>query len=345
MSINIKKTTSGVFKQRVFDDAYLSSLTYELALLFRAGIPAADGMAMLAADEPDRRHSKTLNDVAARLESGMPFYDAMSQTPAFPKYMLDMLAVGEASGRLEEVFASLSEYYDGRGRLKRAVRSAVVYPGALAALMLAVAFILVTRVLPVFDDISRQLGLSQSGAARALTDAGRFIGANIAWLLPAAAAAAVIAVILGVALVRRGSVGKSVAAARFAGAMAMSMTSGLDTDRSLELAGELCSDTAARRGIELCKSSLHNGEPFPAAVAASGIFDEFSARMLAVGFRTGSADAAMREIARRCEESAAERVERIAGRLEPALVIVMTLITGFILLSVMLPLMNVMQAL
>ena len=136
--------------------------------------PPADGVEMLAADESDRAAAAALRGVADRLGAGMPFSEAFSQTSAFPGYMLDMLRVGEATGRLEAVLSSLSEYYDRRERITRTVRSAVLYPSVLAALMLAVAVILITQVLPIFGDISRQLGVEQSRAALALTEAGVF---------------------------------------------------------------------------------------------------------------------------------------------------------------------------
>jgi Type II secretory pathway, component PulF len=333
------------YRRRIFSNAYLSSLTYELALLFRAGISAADSMVMLAAGERDKAVADMLHTAADRLEVGLPFSEALAYTGAFPKYMLDMLSVGEASGRLESTLSSLSEYYDRRERLSRTVRSAVLYPCVLTVLMLTVAVILITNVLPVFNDISLQLGVEQSKAAQVLTDAGQFIASNILWLVPLVIAALAAAVLAVVGIYRRGPVGKSLAAARFASAMAMCMSSGLDTDKSLELASSLCADTYAGGKIAQSREAIQHGESFPDAIAVTGIFSDIYNRMLSIGFKTGAADTAMREIARRYEDLAAERTESAAGKLEPALVIFMALLVGFILLSVMLPLMSIMSTL
>lgn len=148
-----------------------------------------------------------------------------------------------------------------------------------------------------------------------------------------------------VGIYRRGPVGKSLAAARFASAMAMCMSSGLDTDKSLELASSLCADTYAGGKIAQSREAIQHGESFPDAIAVTGIFSDIYNRMLSIGFKTGAADTAMREIARRYEDLAAERTESAAGKLEPALVIFMALLVGFILLSVMLPLMSIMSTL
>lgn len=336
-----KKNSAG----RLFGNTYLSSLCYEFAMLFRAGISAADSMAIIADGESDRKAAAKLRAAADRLQAGILFSEALDATDSFPKYMIDMLHIGEVTGRLESTLSALSDYYDRRERLTRTVRYAVLYPGVLSVLMLAVAVILITRVLPIFAEISQQLGIEQSGAALALTDFGRFISKNFAWLIPAAAAL-IAAMTLGVIeYYRRGPVGRSIAAARFAAALAMGMSSGLDTDRSLELAEQLCSDSFACRLVSRCREAMRTGESFTDAIAATGLFGGQYNRMLAVGFKTGAADAAMSEIARRYEEMATERTETAAARLEPALVIVMALLVGFILLSVMLPLMSVMSAL
>ena len=127
--------------------------------------------------------------------------------------------------------------------------------------------------------------------------------------------------------------------------MAMGMSSGLDTGKSLELAETLCSSAYACRKIALCRTAIEGGESFPDAVVKAGLFGGLYSRMLAVGFRTGSADTVMSEIARRYEDMAEEETETATGRLEPALIILMALLAGFILLSVMLPLMSIMSAL
>lgn len=336
---------------------YLSSLCMELSLILKAGIRIGDGFDMLAADESDRFAKSVLKSVKKELDNGGSVRIAMAATNAFPAYMTDMVEIGEKTGRLEGVFSALSQYYDVRERISKSVKNAVLYPAVLLFMLLAVGTVLITWVLPIFGDVYTRLGGRMSGLAGALMSLGRGLydyrvaaflivagiglGALIVSRIPAAARA-----IRGFAAgcILGSSAEKAIGRAGFASAMALAVSSGLDTSEAIRLAGKLISDKALSRKISACGYSVKKGRPFGEALAQAGIFTPLQARMVTIGFRTGSADTVMAEIARRCEEEAAERIESALSRIEPTLVIIMSVFVGAILISVMLPLMTIMSA-
>lgn len=138
-------------------------------------------------------------------------------------------------------------------------------------------------------------------------------------------------------------IGGAIACSRFASAMAMTMESGLDVDDSLGMAERLTGNPAMLAKIADLRAKMAEDMSFADAVEAADIFPKKYGRMLAVAFRAGAADAAMSEIARRTEDDAEDAVESLIGRIEPTLVIIMSVLVGLILLSVMLPLMNIMN--
>ncbi len=132
-----------------------------------------------------------------------------------------------------------------------------------------------------------------------------------------------------------------IATARFASSMSMTMASGIDTDQSLELAQKLCDPSVLSSRI---RNQLLSGESFAKAIAKNELFPPLYCRMIEIGMKTGELDSVMEEIARQTAESAEVETDRSIGRIEPALIIIMSLLVGLILLSVMFPLMGIMSA-
>jgi type IV pilus assembly protein PilC len=341
-------------KNKSFGAAWLSSFCMELYLVMEAGIPFSEGIAMLGESETDRRAAAVLSGVYENLESGGELHGALRECGAFPAYMTDLLEIGGRTGRLDTALKALSEYYDRQERLYESIRNAVLYPAVLLAMLLFVVVVLITKVLPIFNDVFRQLGGTMSGAALAVMRFGTWLEVN--WM-PLVLALAVLAA-AALLLPRSGRVrawmsfhgpyrrlSAEIATARLAAAMAMTMRSGLDADESLEMAARLVKNPAVRRKLERCRTKLSEGGSFAAGISAAGVFEPLYIRMLSVGFRTGSSDSVMAEIARRCEEKTQGAIERAVHRVEPTLVIIMSVLVGLILLSVMLPLMGIMSGL
>lgn len=340
-----------VMKKFEFSSEYISFFCMEMYLALSAGIPAADALGMLRADERDARTAQALDAMAEHTAAGGALSDAMRSCGAFPQYAADMAQVGERTGRLDDTLSALAGYYERRMRLSRSIRSALLYPAVLLCMMLVVIGVLVTKVLPVFRDVYAQLGSGMSGLALALTNAGMWLGRN------RIAVAAVLAVIIAAAVwyltrpaVRAKiadfgfskKIGGAVSCSRFAAAMALGMKSGLDADSAAELAEKLAGNTALGGKIAVLRERLSAGENLADSAAAAGIFSARYTRLLSVAYRTGAADEAMEEIARRTAEEAEDAIERFVGRIEPTLVIVMSVLIGLILLAVMLPLLGVM---
>lgn len=340
--------------RRKFDAAFLSSFCMELCLILRAGIPLSEGVSLLGESGCERGTAAVLSEIGGKLDAGGELHTALRESGHFPPYMTDMLEIGGMTGHTDTVLKSLSEYYDGQDRLSASIRSAVVYPSVLLVMLLFVLVILITKVLPIFSDMFAQLGSRLSGAALITLRAGIWL--RMHWLPVVLVPAALIALLLLLRQTRRGRawldqhapgrrLRSKVASARFAAALALAMQSGLDTGESLELSEHLVTEPEMRKRLEHSRKMFSSGESFTQCIVEAGLFSPAHCRMLAVGFRTGTADTVMAEIARRCAENVQNDIEALVARVEPTLVIIMTGLVGLILLSVMLPLMGVMSGL
>ena len=320
----------------------IAGQSLELSLLLHAGVGTGEALSLLA----EEWGGEVLAVLAERVEAGAALSAALRESGAFPAYVCGLVETGERTGRTEQALAALSRYYEGRMRLGRQLKKAVLYPAVMLGLMLVVIGVLLVKVLPIFDSVYATLGSRLSGAAGGLLALGRWLERSmpalwtiLALLAVAAAACAVCepvrAGLLSVWHRRFGDrgVSRKLNDARLAQALAMGMAGGLPLEETLELCAGLL-EGGARARCQECRRRL----------AGSGLLPPRSCRLLELGQRGGAGDRAMEKIAGDLMEEGEEALEAVAGRVEPALVLVCSLLVGLILLSVMLPLMNIMAA-
>ncbi len=339
--------------KRLISNDDIASLCLELALLLHAGVSTGDALSLLA-EEGDRRGM--LKAMAEQVDSGETLSAALRESGAFPTYVCGLVEVGERTGRTEEALSALSRYYEDRVRLARRVRSALLYPAVMLALMLVVIGVLLVKVLPIFDDVYASLGGRLTGVAAGLLTLGRWLeGAMPVLFAVLAAVAALVLLFTAVGPLRRGilslwhrtrgdkGVSRKLNNARLAQALAMGMASGLPVDEAVELSANLMEGGAKKR-CESCRKRLEGGESLGDALKKSGLLPARQSRLLELGQRSGAGDASMEKIARDLSEEGEAALDALVGRVEPALVLVCSVLVGLILLSVMLPLMHIMSA-
>ena len=337
---------------------YLPIFCRELYQLVRTGIPIAEGLSMLREDETDSDARSWLDALCTSTEEGMPLAAALRESGAFPAYMTDMVALAEETGRLEDVLLSLQRHYDRQLRMAADIRGAVAVPVTLFAVMVAVVILLVTQVLPVFDRVFAQLGVRMGAVATGMMNAGAVLakaGTGIAIALVVIAAAA-----LAVALARplrekftawfrrsfggRGILGQ-MAVSRFASSMSMAVASGLSMEESVALSAKLCGGAREiDEKTEQCRKDIEEGGSPADALAKSGLFSGRDCRLLKLAEQTGSLPDTLEDLAQRQEEESLRRIDRTVGAIEPAIVVITSALAGVILLSVMLPLIGMMNS-
>ena len=333
------------------DDSQLAGLCRQLALLLRAGVGSEEAVELLLED--GGQLTDLFTSMHQSLAEGASLSASMEQAGVFPSYLLQMVDMGERTGRLEQVLFSLAGYYDRQADTARALRRAAAYPAGMALLILILFGTLVSQVLPVFRRVFEQLGGAPNSAAHAALNLGD--AAQIAaWILTILLGLGVI-LALAFSRTRRGRQAarrlfartrarRAVDRSHFAAAMALMLSSGLPLDEALSRSRALMEDTGLSPALEDCQKKMDAGTPFSKAVEECGIFTGLQSGLLSAGFRTGSSEQAMEELSRRCQEEADERLAVMLGRFEYALVVVLCLAVGLVLLSVMLPLLGVLSA-
>jgi len=336
----------------------ISSLTLALYHLTHSGIATGDAFAMMAEDEPKGRYKELLQTLSRGADEGKSLGALFQESGCFPDHVCSLLTVGEKVGNTEETLFSLAKYYENRANMEAKLKNSLMYPMTLMLVMVVVIAALLMFVMPVFSDVYASLGSSLTGVAGALLAVGNGLRKSLPLLCLIMLAAVVFALALvGCAAFReklmdayrtsRGDRGlwAGMNNAFFAQALSMGLESGLTELEAVSLAAHVsqgCSGFESR--CRMCSESLEKGEGLADALRESALLSRKDSRLLEAGLRSGSGERVMSEIAENLSRESQQALERSMMKIEPAMVLIMSLLVGCILLSVMLPLMNIMNA-
>lgn len=335
----------------------LSSFCGQIALILRSGISSMEGLTIMLQDATSKEEITILDALLGNIQRTGSFYEALKSVEIYPPYMLHMVQIGEETGTLDEVMESLKSHYEREDSINKSIRNSITYPMVMTAMMAVVIVILLVKVMPIFNQVFVQLGTEMTGFSRALMNLGTIIShysiALIAILVLIAAfffygfyteSGKKKLFVIGYKLKFTRIIYEQLAACRFASGMALTLSSGLNPERSLELVNALNDDPIFQKKIDLCLHRVDKGEDLARALFKSGMFTGIYARMASIGSKTGSMDQVMEQIADLYQSDIDNRMNNILAVLEPTLVIALSLIVGVILLSVMLPLMGIMSS-
>lgn len=340
------------------ESSELSWLCEQIALIQKSGIPLPEGIELLSESADIPRQADVLKGLAGEMRKMVPLSEAMESLDCFPDYLIRMAKVGEMSGNLDHVMTNLAAFYAKDAELRKKLRSALIYPVVLLLMMLAIIVLLVVRVLPVFSEILSSFGGTMPAFSQSLLSFGTFVARNAFWLLPL-----LIVIIVSLVLwLRRSLAGRRFAdrlrlrlpvlgplyqriyTSRFSISLAYMLRSGVDLDTALAMTEAVMGNIHVSEKIAECRKKIRKGADTFTALQETNLFPRLFVRMLSLGNRTGEMDAVMNKIALAYESEVDNRLTRLTGIVEPLLVVILSLIVGAILLTVMLPLVEIMSS-
>ena len=350
---------SGDIMKRVkeLSNSEVAAFCSQLALLFPAGIPPLESIHLMTEDTVSAEGKALLISIENSLRSGMSFHEALESTGVFPDYVVSMILLGEESGNLDVITKKLADYYEQQCYISESIKTAVSYPLIMICLMLLILVVLLTKILPIFNQVFVQLGSELTGISRQLMRLGKVVqsvsGTLILFL--------VFGTIIGFILYKNSKAHAwcanklhswnltkdfylNIAYSRFACALSMITAGGIDIYKGLELANQLIGNSLMTEKIQLCATVLHRGDFIYEAMREAGIFQAQHQRLLQIGYRSGNSDVVFEKISKYYEDATLTRINKVLGAIEPTLVILFSLLVGMILLSVIMPLIGIMSS-
>ena len=343
-------------KNKTLSASELSTFSGQLAMTVKTGIPISESMMILKEDAETQAAEKLFGEILDKVELGQDLASSLKDAGVFPSYMIQMIEIGQTSGRLDQVLASLEMYYEREDNLRKSIKSAITYPAIMLCILIAVILVLVIKVLPIFNEVFLSLGGEMSSLAVGAMNLGEAISKYSIILIAIVAAIVIILIIMRLTAGGRAAMSKmgqrifkklssKMESGKFASGMALMLASGVDINRAVELTLPLVKNPEMVKKVSELNTMMEQGKSFTDCVQMVGIFTGMQARVLGLGFRSGNLDDVMEQIAENYEDEIDNRLDNLISVIEPTMVAILCVIVGLILLSAMLPLLGVMTSL
>ena len=335
----------------------IATMTRQLATLLGAGFPLVTALDTLIPQTGSPALKKALARVKDAVVEGQSFARALGLYPGiFSSLFVNMVRAGEASGTLEIILDQLADISEKQVALANRIKTTLAYPIFMSIFGALVLFLLLTFIVPsitaIFDDMNQVLPLP----TRLLIATSDFL--QIYWWLILAIVAALF---LSLRLLTRTTRGQSVAdktrlvlpvagamvrklaVARFARTLGSLLANGVSMMPALETVQGITGNIHIAAAVRNAAAEVEKGQSLGNALAASGAFPELAIQMLQVGEQSGHLESMLVKIADIFENEVEAQLLRITSLLEPAMIVLMGGIVGFIVISVCLPIFEMNQ--
>ncbi|MBL8896399.1 MAG: type II secretion system F family protein [Planctomycetes bacterium] len=327
------------------------ALLGELQILLESGIQIPSALAGLRAECESPRAAAVLDRLIERVSSGAPLSAAAAACgPAFPLATVHLLRAGEASGRLDEMLGRLVVATEAEAALRSRLRSALTYPAVMAGVCCVVVAFLLTFIVPRFERLFAGkeavlpaptkilLGLSAFFSRHGLALLGVIAAAAVAlvlWLRTPTGRAALDALCSRLPIL--GPITTRAALARSASTLGLMMQSGVPVLVALEHAAEVAGSARHQKLWNAVHREVASGGRLSTGLTAAGGVPSTVRQMIAAGEEAGFLDRVLVRIAVHLSSEVERRLKDLASLIEPAMVIFMGLVIGFVVLAILLP--------
>jgi type IV pilus assembly protein PilC len=346
-------------RYRRVPDRNLAIFTRQFSVMIDAGLPLVQCLELLAKEEPDKRLSAAINHTRADVEAGGTLADSMMKRDyAFDSLYTHMIAAGEAGGILDVILKRLSIFIEKQAKLKAQVKSAMIYPVAVLSIAAIVVVVILWKVIPTFTALFEGLGAKLPFATRVViwlskktiigmpfAIAGGFLFGYLfrRYYRTVDGRMRVDRIMLRAPLV--GKIFRKIAVARFCRTLATLMSSGVPILDGLDITAKTSGNAVIESAIKLVRAKIERGETIAAPLRATGVFPPMVAQMIGAGESTGALDTMLAKIADFYEEEVDVAIAGLLTILEPALICVLGIIVGGIVISMYLPLFDLINQL
>lgn len=345
---------------KLLDSGTISVFAESIAMMLSVGIQTDEAVHMLASSADDSRLEDVCKQIYKHLGEGVKFSYAIEQTQAFPHYVVEMVQAGEESGYLENVMNSLATYYNEEDRLFAKMRSAVMYPTALLAVMTVILIFTVATILPIFLDLYSNLAGQLYEGSFAYVKVSMGIGyVALAFMALCTVLAGIAAVMSGggssrlrlISLMEKLPLSKDamyhMALARFTSSLSTYVSAGILADRAMQAAINMTDHSLLRKRAQAAYEDMIapvNPKNLAQAISDHDLFDPLYVRMLLIGSRSGATEDVLNRLSVDFFDDAVVRIDSLIDSVEPSIAAFLTISVGATLIAVMMPLVGIMSS-
>ncbi|QQT91203.1 type II secretion system F family protein [Peptoniphilus harei] len=339
---NIESSNSFDFKKK-FKNEDLYILFRQLSLFINSGINIESAFEILSTQFVKDK-GKILSNIRDSLRSGSSLSDAMNLTGAFPSLVINMVYVGENTSSLGKIFNKLSDYYIKKRKTRSKIIEAMAYPIILLVTSIFIINFLIINVIPSFAEIFSDNNNLLPLPTRILLGFSNFIYKNYLFIILG------ILIVVSIALIYhkkhpktfhsfllKSSYYKMTKSMNLSFNMDLLLGSGLTVDRSLEIISKMEKNLSLKEKYQEILARLKSGDHLYKSFQEAGVFSNILLSMIRVGEESSSLREVFSIMSSYYDEELNSRNQKFLGLMGPILIIIMALIIGFIVLSIALP--------
>ncbi len=330
----------------------LAIFTRQFSVMIDAGLPLVQCLELLSKEEPDRKLATAIDKVKNDVEGGSSLADAMAKRPyAFNPLYTHMVSAGEAGGILDTILKRLATFIEKQAKLAAQVKSAMIYPVVVLSIAIIIVMVILWKVIPAFTSLFEGLNATLPLATRVVIWASKQVVFAMPFLIAG--------VMLGSYMFRKyyktqagrmrvdtislrlpliGKILRKVAVARFCRTLGTLLSSGVPILDGLDITAKTAGNAVIEQAIKQVRSRIERGESIAVPLRATNVFPPMVAQMIGAGESTGALDTMLAKIAEFYEDEVDVAVAGLLTILEPLLICVLGIIVGGIVISMYLPL-------
>lgn len=327
----------------------------QLSIMVSSGLELGTAIEILKETTKTPKLKEILETTHHDLLQGISLSESFKKYPkTFPLFFINMIKIGEVSGKLPIVLNRLADYYEKDDKVKRKVKSAFAYPIFLIALAFIVLCIMALYVMPIFKDVFESLNAKLPKITQVVVNVTDFIRNNFLIIV-----LGILALIILILVLRRNKtikfamdklkleippfkdVNLTVATSRFASGFSILLSSSMPVIDSIETMRHLLGNTYIENQMEVSVSELNRGQGIAKSLETINVFPPMLCEMITVGEQTGNLEEVLNRVTEYYENQVEYSMKKLTAAIEPVLILIIGLIVVVCLLAVFIPMLEI----
>ncbi len=341
-----------LFRSRA--EAETATFTRQLATLVKSGIPVADGLRVLIEQAENTGLGRAIMDIHEQVLQGSSLADALARHPRyFSDLYVNMVRSGEESGNLDIVLDRIAEYLRRRHRLASKIQATMAYPLVVIFFGTAIVIFLLTFVVPRIANFLEQAQKKVPLPTHILMILSRYLSQYwYVFIIALALMVMLVRLFISTETGRRvkdrlllslpivGPLFRKTAISRFALTFSTLLKSGLPALKGLEIVGKVVDNVVLEETIQQIHDRIIEGADISTPLKQSGVFPPVVGYMIAIGERSGRLEEVLDRIAEAYDEEVEIAAQKLMALLEPIFIVILAIVVGFIVMSIIIPILD-----
>jgi type IV pilus assembly protein PilC len=335
----------------------LVNMCRRFAVMYSAGLPLLDCLSSLVRENESKNLSDALFDIHTRIERGSNVADAFSKHPKiFSPLFVNLLRAGEASGKFDYVLNQLAGFMEKEYDLKRKIRQALAYPIVVLVMIFLVIIVIMIVVVPVFSKVYTDMGIPLPGPTITLIA----ISNNAIYIFPS-----IIILAAGLWFLLKklraipaaknqldrwklsmpmiGTVYHEIVLLKFIRTLSVMITAGIRLSDAIASSESVADNAVISEAANMIQRNIKHGGTITEVIKLHGFFPQAIIHAFSTGEESGRLDEMLGKFANGIEQDVDDGIKRLITKIEPLLMVVLSMVVGFILLAIYLPIFDVMK--